>query len=405
MKRTYEAAGVKKHSEEDELARSTKFSGPVFIVGMPRSGTKLLRDLLNNHSAVGLAPNESHFIPYYYRRLERFKDLTDLCSFDRFFRDVHKSTFYRRLDAAGLAPDAEPWYERIEECSAVRGEKPAGGTVAGSILDPAAALAGNTFAGSIPGPAGGHSDGSNHPRRPLSTAEWSYATALRVLYQWIADQQGKRMWGDKTPSYLLHIPLLKRLFPGARFIHIVRDVRDVCLSTRSAMGKNLFRAAQRWHDHIEVVRRDAAGLAKSEYLEVSYETLVNVPERVLRRCCDFLEIEFEPEMAVLHRPSENLGVARGSLRIVNENTGRWRTALRAGQIQCIERLGMPLMAELGYRPIYRVEPARLAGWRMKLYKMLDGLNLLRFHLRSKTIRDAMRFIRIGVRLSAKKGYS
>ncbi|MCK5099057.1 MAG: sulfotransferase, partial [Desulfobacteraceae bacterium] len=61
--------------KKTDMVKKTEFNGPLFIVGMPRSGTKLFRDLLNNHSKVGIPPNESHIIPYFYNRFDKYMDI------------------------------------------------------------------------------------------------------------------------------------------------------------------------------------------------------------------------------------------------------------------------------------------------------------------------------------------
>jgi hypothetical protein len=60
--------------------RSSPFRGPLFVVGMSWSGTKLLRDLLNQHPQIGIPPSESRFLPAV---IERFGSIPDLLSVDR----------------------------------------------------------------------------------------------------------------------------------------------------------------------------------------------------------------------------------------------------------------------------------------------------------------------------------
>ena len=69
-----------------------KFNGPVFIVGMPRSGTKLFRELLNNHSKLAFPPNESEILPYWSKNWHVYGDLTKFENFKRFYdEDVNES--------------------------------------------------------------------------------------------------------------------------------------------------------------------------------------------------------------------------------------------------------------------------------------------------------------------------
>ena len=61
--------------------------------------------------------------------------------------------------------------------------------------------------------------------------------AVSAVYEAYAARRGKERWGDKTPMYMQHLPLLERLFPDARFVHLIRDGRDAArLVPRPAGG-------------------------------------------------------------------------------------------------------------------------------------------------------------------------
>ncbi len=54
--------------------------------------------------------------------------------------------------------------------------------------------------------------------------------AVRAFFEAYAGEQGKPRWGDKTPAYMLAIQRIGRTLPESRFIHLIRDGRDVALS-------------------------------------------------------------------------------------------------------------------------------------------------------------------------------
>ena len=56
------------------------------------------------------------------------------------------------------------------------------------------------------------------------------ADAVRALFAAYAATRGKPRYADKTPHYVSHLPRLAARFPEARFVHVVRDGRDVALS-------------------------------------------------------------------------------------------------------------------------------------------------------------------------------
>ncbi|MEW6442903.1 MAG: sulfotransferase [bacterium] len=312
------------------------FSGPIFIVGMPRSGTKLLRDLLNHSSRIAIPPEESHFIPFASKRIGRYGDLRKSGHFAAFYRDISRTMFFKAMTKREPFIDRESWYAAVEE--------------------------------------------------------WSYAGIIRTLFEAYCRKKGKDIWGDKTPSYMLHLYLLKDLFPQARFVHILRDVRDYCLSVQKAWGKNLFRAAQRWHDSIEKCRRDASGIGSEGYLEVHYERLIDSPEAILRSVCEFLQLAYEPSMLQKPIRSENIGSAKDHDGILDSNYGKWKKALDPGAVRKIESISADLLRCLGYPVTYSGPVQRLGPNEMRFYKYADGFHLLQLAMREQTLPQALELV-------------
>lgn len=316
------------------MSKPYYFTGPIFIVGMPRSGTKLLRDLLNYHSLVGITANESHVLPYFYQNAGKYTPLSQAQNFDHFYKDFTNTIFFQRLTANGhFSLNKSAWADAVQS--------------------------------------------------------WQFSGVIEAFYRLYARQQNKTIWGDKTPSYLLHMPLLKSLFPGAKFIHIIRDVRDYCLSIKKAWNKNMYRAAQRWHDSIIKCRRDAAAHIGADYLEVTYEALSNDPEKILRQICRFLAIPFENAMTSPTQPTENLGDTKNAVGIVKGNYGKWKKNMATETVLKIEKMCGSLLTELGYSAAYSATPKRLGNAEMQLYKVLDGLNLFRFQMQSFEFKKAV----------------
>ena len=121
---------------------------------------------------------------------------------------------------------------------------------------------------------------------------------------------GKHRFGDKTPLYMQRLDLLERAFPGAQYVHIVRDGRDACLSFLDMKRRPRFNWARprgvggfaaQWRMDIESARRFGTSTARGRYLELSYERLVHDAQSVLREACAFLALDFEPGMLEYHR--------------------------------------------------------------------------------------------------------
>ena len=299
------------------------FAGPLFIVGMPRSGTKLLRALLNRHPLIGVPGVESEFLPWLVRHFARFGDLRERARFDAFYAEMLRHSYFRYRREHGNLVDAGRWYQACTEF----------------------------------------------------TAAGVFEALMRVEVD--APRGGARIWGDKSPSYIDDIPLLKQLYPAAKVLHIVRDARDYCLSIHKAWGKDMLRAAQRWADGVHKARQAGAALG-ADYLELRYEELLARTEPELRRVCDFLGVAFEPGMLTLVRPSENLGDARGARQVLDGNRGKFRQAMAPKTIARIEELAGPVLLECGYELVMPPRPARrLSALEMRLAQLRDGVQLAR----------------------------
>jgi hypothetical protein len=112
-------------------------------------------------------------------------------------------------------------------------------------------------------------------------------TAVSTVFQVYADQEGKPRWGDKTPRYARHIPLLASTFPNARFVHLIRDGRDVALSylDQPFGPSNIWDAAIHWKTSVSLARRDGPPLGADRYIEVYYEDIVADPRAELPKLC------------------------------------------------------------------------------------------------------------------------
>ncbi len=141
--------------------------------------------------------------------------------------------------------------------------------------------------------------------RFLAIEQFNTADALRAFYELYAEKQGKPRWGDKTPTYLKTMRRIKRAMPEARFIHVIRDGRDVTLSNNKRVLQRGHRtplpaetSARRWRKRIMRARADGPHLG--EYLEIRYEDLVRDAESALRKACSYIELDFDPVMLRYH---------------------------------------------------------------------------------------------------------
>jgi hypothetical protein len=278
-----------------------------FVVGVARSGTTLLRLMLDAHPQLAIPP-ETHFIPKVVKACEQGGD-----PHERVFELL---TTHRRWPDYGL--DAIELQERLERI------------------------------------------------QPLTAGD-----ALRAFYGLYAERQGKARWGDKSPSYVRRMRRVASALPEAHFVHLVRDGRDVALSQVEVdFGPDgVADAARDWAQGIGKARRQARRLR--HYLELRYEDLVADPEPALRTVCKFVELPWSPAMLDYHRGAEQRmsEVARDFERGAGpaipaavrasrhtrvaeppqrERVGRWRTDMSPSDREAFEAVAGELLVELGY---------------------------------------------------------
>jgi hypothetical protein len=273
---------------------------PFFVVGSARSGTTMLRLMLNAHPEVAVPP-ESRFVVDLYTgsgEVDISTLLTALARHSRF----------------------EAWELPIE---AVRSEL-------GDV------------------------------------ARARYADVMRAAYRAYARLQGKPRWGDKTPRYVEHLDLLARIFDDARFIHLIRDGRNVALSYADVPfgPKTVAAAADLWARRVGAGMRLGRSLG-GRYLEVRYEDLVEDAAGEIKSLCEFLELDFDPGMldyterardAVLPRAAEyNPNVTRKPI----SNVRSWETVMAEDQVEVFEAVAGPVLSDLGYPRRYP-SPGRAA---------------------------------------------
>lgn len=175
-------------------------------------------------------------------------------------------------------------------------------------------------------------------------------------------------WVEKTPHNVAFMADLGAIFPDARFVHVVRDGRDVVESllrqqwaderggvrqeTTSARA-----AAAYWQGVVRTAQaQEAAPHLAGRVAEIRYEALVAEPEAMLRAVCEFLDVPWDdavlhPERVAgrrAHEPMEASTLAVQSA-IGDGTVGRWRTGLSAEQVADVEEVAGELLAELGYR--------------------------------------------------------
>ena len=325
---------VEQHASSDAAV----WEGPLFIVGMPRSGTKLLRGLLSNHPRLRLLAAETDFLPFIDGWVRRHGKPTTAEAFERFASDMSGANHYFNFRPAGRGPFR--WQDWRAACD---GNFDVSGLFEG-------------FA-----------------RYELDVRRGSGV-----------------IWADKSPAYIRHIPLIVKHFPTARIVHIVRDVRDHCVSMRKAWGKDIRRSAWRWGNDVLTAHRQCSSMPE-RCLEVRFEELLQDPDTQLRRICMFLDLQFFPGLTELSQSVEQRGYAAGRSEIVRDNFSKFESRLTPRELIAIESLAWQTMQALGYKPLRAVKQASLSPVMQQLLKLKDGVHLVTNGMSRRGVAAAVRF--------------
>jgi hypothetical protein len=190
-----------------------------------------------------------------------------------------------------------------------------------------------------------------------------YAQFVSSLFDAYGQARSKPLVGDKTPGYAREVRILHRLWPDARFVHLIRDGRDVCLSTLSWQrpGKFLRRlrtwsedrlttAALWWEWHVRVCREAGRTLPANRYCEIRYESLVARPDEACARLCHFLSVPYASTMVRFHEDPPRSDQIDHPWTPVTTGLRDWRRQLPAEDIERFEAAAGPLLEELSYAP-------------------------------------------------------
>ena len=285
-----------------------------FVVGAPRSGTTMLRLMLDAHPDLAIPP-ETYFITKaakrWYRPRRAFRDRDPVEVY------LETVTGHKRWPDFHLDPDA--FRERVRRA---------------------------------------------HPE--------TLGEAVRTFYEMYAEKVGKPRWGDKTPFYVRTMEVVQEVLPEARFIHLVRDGRAVALSIKDLwFGPNTIEeCAEFWVERIDEARENAKAI--DHYIEVRYEDLVRDPEPQLRRIAQFAELPWDERMVrfyehvderiAIETPPEEVApdgrvVSTEERKKIMENVSRppdptridrWKTEMPDSDRATFEAIAGPRLRELGY---------------------------------------------------------
>ena len=288
----------------------------VFIVGCYRSGTSVMRLMLSVHPRIYIS-RETNYIDRIGATLRSFGNLEERDNLLRLHREIGSYLLGERWDTLPDFSELVEWTRSY-----------------------------------------GH----------------SYSSIVTFYGTWGAWREGREellYWGDNTPRYVHSMSFLKHLFPQAKFIHMVRDPRDVVASASRLPlgGKTPLGIAYDWERALLSGLTAEASWGAQGILRVKYEDLVASPKETMKRICHFLEVEFHPEMLTFHdtEAAKELSRLRHHRRVSSpldkKAVGRYKSDLSSHLVHLIESYLSEPMRFMGYLPESDYE--KLLGLRLR----------------------------------------
>jgi hypothetical protein len=213
------------------------------------------------------------------------------------------------------------------------------------------------------------------------------------LLHYIWQLESGRRWdelavvGDNTPLYVMAIPALLRLFPDARFIHMVRDPRDVvCSMLKMRFGAcEAMTAALEWHQSLGCWLLAERLIPAAQRIECRYEDLCTTPDETFAGIAAFAGATAAEAAEALRRHASGGQQPPGFERIAKwehhkrltepltpAKVGRYRTELSPAQIRDVESVAQYGMQAYGYA---------METWQLHPMILEDRMRLLKAGLR------------------------
>ncbi len=272
---------------------------PIFIIGTERSGSNLLRLLLNAHSDISV-PHPPHIIRYFAELEASYGDLNQESNFRRLIRDV----------LSLIKTHIYPWEIEVDGEALFR---------------------------------------EAQPRDLFGIYYGVYNQYLRYA--------GKKRWACKSTFMIHHAERVRKTFPAARFLWLVRDPRDVAASSQRSVFNPFhpYLTAALWSKQQAEGFRLMESLPKESLMLIKYEDLIGSPEKTLRQLCEFLNEPYEPAMLEYHQgdaAKKSSGLSESwknaASPILTNNKNKFKKHLSVRDIRQVEQAAGGMMEKLGY---------------------------------------------------------
>ena len=287
-----------------------KCKNPIFIVGCPRSGTTILASILNRHSQIASA-TETHFFNFISKNNYDWKNF-NLTIFKQLLEESRIADFTNLVQA--------------KESDLV--EK-----FANYNMDQSQSI--------------------------LAIDEFHKKQVFDILMNTLLEKRNKTRFCEKTPQHLNNVQEILKLYPQAKFIHLIRDGRDTVNSLLKMPWRpgGLVNNARFWIQYIKLSQElhKQAGDLSGNLLTIRYEDLLNNPKQILEQICEFIGEKFEPKMLKesqadieIFSPWESTWKHKSSQDLDSSRIGAWSKELSIDDQVILNYLLKKPLKELSY---------------------------------------------------------
>ena len=292
----------------------TRNSSPVFIVGTPRSGTTLMAKILGRDKDLFM-PGETHYFLDIYSSRKELGNLSD--------PDV-KNVVLEKLRTLYGRYNEPPDQKRADVLFSNS-----------SIVDKLKACN-------------------------------EYDELFSVFMQLQTNHENKNRWGNNAPNDIFYIDNILSIYPNAKIIVCVRDIRNFLLSYknkwRATTDEHVDRIKQLYHPVItsllwkssmKLIPAIRKMVPKDNLIIVPYENVVASPEKTIRDVCQCIDIEFDENL--LNVETNNSSFESNTSGIFQSSLSRWKTGLGKEDAWIAQFIAKSQMSSLGYE-IEKINP-------------------------------------------------
>jgi len=305
---------------------------PVFMIGTQRSGSNLLRLMLNQLGDLS-SPHPPHILDRMYPLLDSYGDLDNIESFKQLVDDVCRLVELNPVAWDGVTLDRENVLSRCK----------------------------------------------NH----------SLMAAFGAVYDVCAEVQNAKTWCCKSLANIKYVDDIEKYFESPKYIYLYRDGRDVALSFKKAVvgEKHIFNIATNWTKTQEIAINLRESIESGRIFSVSYEQLTAEPEQTARAICSFLDMEYTDKMLEFHKTKEAENASKSSelwsnvtKPIDNKNSRKFVKEMSEDDVRIFESVAGHVLDKLGYTREYVKQ-----GEELKLAKA----DIDKFNRENKRLKDTV----------------